>query len=93
MSINKNESLGLAIENQEELFEVLSDECCEQLTGGKSFLNKFKKGFDRVVIKTLNNAGNGVTQAGGMTALGLYTAGELALEVTGMVGENQLDGN
>ncbi|MEH2067046.1 MAG: hypothetical protein V7K47_02540 [Nostoc sp.] len=91
MSINKNENL--TIENQEELFEVLSDEYCEQLTGGKSFLKKFKKGFDHVVIKTLNNAGSAVTQAGGMTALGLYTAGELALEATGMVGENQLDGN
>ncbi|MEH2232689.1 MAG: hypothetical protein V7K71_24175 [Nostoc sp.] len=91
MSINKNESLK--IENQEELFEVLSDECCEQLTGGKSWFKKAVKVVSKATIKTLNNAGNGVTQAGGMTALGLYTAGELALEATGMVGEGQLDGN
>ncbi|MEH2159005.1 hypothetical protein [Nostoc sp.] len=91
MSINKNESL--TIENQEELFEVLSDECCEQLTGGKSWWKKVTKTISHATIKTLNNAGGAVTQAGGMTALGLYTAGELALEATGMVGENQLDGN
>ncbi|MEH2090666.1 hypothetical protein [Nostoc sp.] len=91
MSINKNESL--TIENQEELFEVLSDECCEQLTGGKSFWKKIKKGFDHVVIKTLNNSGNAVVSVGGTSALGLYTAGELALETTGLVGDGQIDGN
>ncbi|MEH1848407.1 MAG: hypothetical protein V7L25_26360 [Nostoc sp.] len=91
MFIKKNESL--LIEKQEELFEFLSDECCEQITGGKSWWKKATKAIEHATIKTLNNAGNGVTQAGGMTALGLYTAGELALEATGMVGENQIDGN
>ncbi|GAX44283.1 hypothetical protein NIES4075_53010 [Tolypothrix sp. NIES-4075] len=91
MSINKNESL--TIENQEDLFEVLSDECCEQLTGGKSWWKKVTKTFDHVVIKTLNNAGNDVVKVGGTSALGVYTAGELALEATGIVGKNQIDGN
>lgn len=91
MSINKNESL--TIENQEDLFEVLSDEYCEQLTGGKSFWQKVKKTFDHVVIKTLNNSGNAVVSVGGTSALGLYTAGELALEATGIVGPGQIDGN
>ncbi|MEH2366912.1 hypothetical protein [Nostoc sp.] len=90
MSINKNETL--TIETQEELFEVLSDECCEQLTGG-GFWKKFKKTFDHVVIKTLNNTGNDVVKVGGTSALGLYTLGELALEETGMVGSGQIDGN
>ncbi len=90
MSINKNESL--TIETQEELFEVLSDECCEQLTGG-GFWKKLKKTFDHVVIKTLNNTGNDVVKVGGTSALGLYTLGELALEETGMVGPGQIDGN
>lgn len=71
----------------------MSDECCEQLTGGKSWWKKVTKAVSYATIKTLNNSTNAVTQAGGMTALGLYTAGELALEVTGMVGEGQLDGN
>ncbi|WP_375505728.1 hypothetical protein [uncultured Nostoc sp.] len=91
MSINKNKNL--IVENQEELFEVLSDECCEQITGGKSWWKKVTKTVEHATIKTLNNAGSAVTQAGGMTALGLYTAGELALEATGIVGKNQIDGN
>jgi hypothetical protein len=89
MFINKN----LIFENQEELFEDLSDECCEQITGGKSWWKKVTKTVERATVKTLNNSGSAVTQAGGMTALGLYTAGELALEATGIVGKNQIDGN
>lgn len=89
MSINKS----LINENQEELFEVLSDECCEQITGGKSWWKKVTKTVEHATIKTLNNTGNAVTQYGGMSALGVYTAGELALEATGIVGSNQIDGN
>jgi hypothetical protein len=89
MSINKN----LIFENQEELFEDLSDECCEQITGGKSWWKKVTKTVERATVKTLNNSGSAVTQAGGMTALGLYTAGELALEATGIAGKDQIDGN
>ncbi|GAA6619086.1 hypothetical protein [Scytonema sp. NUACC26] len=91
MSINRNQNL--TIESQEELFEALSDECCEQLTGGKSWWKKFTKKVEKYTVKTLANSANEVTQLGGMTALGVYTAGEIALEEAGLVGSGQLDGN
>lgn len=91
MSINKTQNL--IIESQEELFEALSDECCEQLTGGKKWWKKVTKKLEKWTLKVLNNSDNSATQTAGTTGLAGYTGGEIALEESGMMGGGQLDGH